>query len=320
MAMRIARLVAGYGAIVCALPYFALKMVWLSGGSLGVADPRVIHDTSMIVLNTVTAGMDLVGIGLALAFTHTWGLRVPAWLLLPPMWVATGLLVRFILVVPLTAIVALPAGASVRVSSGPVEPWVYALVYPGFVGLGLGLVTGFTLYAWRRWGDTLRLETRTWPPGPTHDVQVPLAAVAALMAIASTALHVAWVFGATIGLSAAAVARRSLASSILGGVDAVLTLGAAVGIVTIVRRGGDRRFLPPLALAWVGSGFLFAWSLWQLVNVLGRTALMTGAGAPVAPVIVHLDGLLRLLSGLVIGLVILVLLAERRAAAAAHQP
>lgn len=319
--MRIARLIAGYGAVACALPYLALKVAWLSGSSLGVADPRVIHDTSMIVLNTVTTGMDLVGIGLALAFTHAWGLRVPAWLLLPPMWVATGLLVRFILAVPLTAIVALPVRSSVRVSGGPVEPWVYALVYPGFAGLGLGLVAAFALYAWRRWGDTLRFTTRAWLPGSTHYVQAPLAAFAALMAIASATLHLAWAFGATIGLSAEAVARRALASSILHGIDAALTFGAAAGVVTIVHRvGGDRLFLPPLAMAWMGSGFLFAWSLWQLVNVLGQTALMTGSGSPAAPAIVQLDGLLRLLSGLVIGFVTLVLLAERRAAAEARQP
>lgn len=318
--MRITRLIAGYGAIACALPYLALKVIWLSGGSLGVANPRVMHDTSMTVLNAITAGMDLVGIGMALAFTHDWGLRVPAPLLLAPMWVASGLLARFVLVVPLTALaVGLPFRSSMRVSGGPVEPWVYAVVYSGFTGLGIGLVVGFALYAWRRWSETLRSTTRAWPPGPTHHMQAPLATAAALMAMASAGLHVAWVLGASVGLSAEAVARRTIVSSMLDSVDAVLMVGAAVGIVMMVHRvGGDRPFWVPLALSWVGSGFLFAWGLWQLVNVLGQTALVVAG--PVAPAIVNLDGLLRLLSGLVIGLVTLVLLAERRAAAVTGRP
>jgi hypothetical protein len=38
---RALRLIAGYGAIASALPYLALKIVWLSGGSLGATDPAL---------------------------------------------------------------------------------------------------------------------------------------------------------------------------------------------------------------------------------------------------------------------------------------
>jgi hypothetical protein len=91
-----ARFFIGYGAIACALPYLALKLVWLAGGQLGVADAAMMRDPSMVALNALTAFMDLVGIAIALAFTHQWGLRIPAWLVLPPMWVATGLLSKFV--------------------------------------------------------------------------------------------------------------------------------------------------------------------------------------------------------------------------------
>ena len=62
----------------------ALKVVWLSGGTIGVADVSMMREPSMIALNAVTAGMDLVAIVIAMAFTHRWGLRIPAWLVLPP--------------------------------------------------------------------------------------------------------------------------------------------------------------------------------------------------------------------------------------------
>jgi hypothetical protein len=63
--LRVLRLIAGYGAIASALPYLALKIVWLSGGSLGVAVQSMMRDASMIVLNAITAGMDLVGVSAA---------------------------------------------------------------------------------------------------------------------------------------------------------------------------------------------------------------------------------------------------------------
>jgi hypothetical protein len=104
--------IAGYGAIVCALPYLALKVIWLAGGTLGVADLVTMGATSMVVLNAITAGMDLVGIVLALAFSHPWGLRIPAWLLLPPVWVATGLLTTFVVGVPIFSVLSALAGSS----------------------------------------------------------------------------------------------------------------------------------------------------------------------------------------------------------------
>ena len=147
------------------MPYLALKANWLAGGQLGVAnvdDARRI----MVALNVVTAGMDLAGIAIALAFTHAWGQRVPAWLVLPPAWVAMGLLVRFVLVVPLTPIaralaeVERPHRQHRQHRQQPSQPrsprdrrhlWLYVLVYGEFVGLGLGLSLAFVLYARVRW-------------------------------------------------------------------------------------------------------------------------------------------------------------------------
>src|SRR6266508_4962420 len=184
---RALRLIAGYGAIASALPYLALKIVWLSGGSLGATDPTLMRDTSMIALNLATAGMDLVGVALALAFTHQWGQRIPAWLLLPPMWVATGLLARFIIGVPIVVAAGALAPASVpRAVAGPVQPWVYAVVYTEFAGMGIGLIAAFVLYAKARWAGMLGAPGAVAPPGATHELQVVLANTTAIAAIALT--------------------------------------------------------------------------------------------------------------------------------------
>jgi hypothetical protein len=169
------RLIVGYGAIVCAVPYLALKIVWLTGGDLGVADAAMMHDASMVALNVATAGMDLVAIAIALAFTHAWGQRIPAWLVLPPTWVALGLLTRFVLAAPLAAIAGMLTTRSTPRASGPVQPWVYPLVYTEFVGMGIGLTLAFVFYARVRWSSVFQSTTRTASPDATRRVQVPLA-------------------------------------------------------------------------------------------------------------------------------------------------
>jgi hypothetical protein len=310
--LRVARLIAGYGAIACALPYLALKIVWLAGGTLGVADPTIIRDASMIALNAVTAGMDLVGIGIALAFTHRWGMRIPAWLILPPMWVASGLLARFVVWVPITAAIsALASDALPRVVGGPVRPWVYVLVYIEFAGLGVGLMLAFLLYARTRWADTLQSATGAFQQGATHAVQVPLANTTALLATAAGVLRLAWAFGAPIGLSEEAVARRTILGSLIDAIDGAMMIGAAAGVLMMVHRlGRNTPFWLPLAMIWVGAGSLFAWGLWPLINVLGQTALLRGTERMA---LVDLANLHCVLVGLTMALLTLFVLAERRA-------
>ena len=310
--LRQARLVAGYGAIVCALPYLFLKIVWLAGGTLGVADRRMMATTSMFALNLLTAGMDLVGIGIALAFTHRWGLRIPAWLLLPPMWVATGLLARFVVGVPAAALANALTSNSIPVAGGPVQPWVYVVVYTGFAGLGIGLMVAFVLYAMTRWPEVWRHTTNAVGRDVTHAVQVPLAYTAALMAMAVGLLHLAWTIGATVGLSEQAAARRSIVSFLIDGLDALLAIGAAAGIVVMVHRLGRIPFWLALAVTWIGAGSLFAWGAWFLIVVLGQTALVQGRAEGQA--LLNYVALLRLIAGLVTGLLMLLVVTERRAA------
>jgi hypothetical protein len=305
--------VAGYAALACALPYLALKAVWLAGGSLGVADASAMREPSMIALNAATAGMDLVAIALAMAFAHRWGMRMPAWLVLPPMWVATGLLARFVLAVPLVTVAELvTSGSPPRASGGPVQPWVYSVVYTGFAGMGVGLVLAFVLYARERWAPAFEAATIDAAPARdlTRAVQVPLANAAALISLAVAASELAWALGATSGLGRDLAARRTISSHLLHGIDGSLSLAAALGILSLVPRGGPKmRPWLSLTLAWVGAGSLFGWGLWHMVIVLPDTALARGRTEGMA--LFNLLALLRLLAGLTIGIVMLFVLAER---------
>jgi hypothetical protein len=343
MLHRLVRPLIGYVTIACALPYLALKVNWLAGGELGVANTGIMRETSMVALNVVTAGMDLVGIAIALAFTHAWGQRVPAWLVLPPAWVAMGLLVRFVLAVPLTSLAkALAAGvaalssasaissasalssasasASVSASASsssavaaavgiePVYSWVYVLVYGNFVGFGLGLSLAFVLYARVRWRALFQPSMTASAANATHAVQAPLALAAALIAATLGALHIAWACGATLGLPTALLARRTWSSHVINGVDGIVMTAAAIGILMLVHRPRHQRVWLALALTWIGSGFLFSWGLWGLVNVLANTALVRDR--PAAMAALNLIGLAQLIAGLVIGVVMLFVLAE----------
>ena len=305
------RRVVGYGVILCALPYLALKLNWLAGGNLGIADPVLMHEPTMIALNVVTAFMDVVAIAIALAFTHDWGLRIPAWLVLPPMWVASGLLVRFVVTVPLVAISMAFARESIRVPpGGPVQPWVYAVVYSGFTGMGIGLMLAFVLYARARWRPVF--DASPLPvarPDADRGVTVALATAGALMALAGSALPLAWAFGSTIGIRADLVTGRTFASSLANAADALMCLGAAAGILTMIR--GARSRIPSwlaVTVTWICSASLFSWGLWHLINLLGNTALVRDRlqGMP----LVNLMGLVRFVAGLLIGIASLIVMAR----------
>ena len=310
----------GYAAVLGTLPYLVLKGAWLSGNHLGVLDRSMFEGTSMYVLNTVTAGLDLVAIVVALAFTHSWGLRVPAWLVLVPIWVGTGLLAPIALAMPIAgagAVVAAGGEDAATTTSAFLEPWVQPMVYSGFAWQGVMLIAAFVLYARTRWTDVFTTRTADVARGATRPVQVVLANGAAVLAFGVAALHLVRAFGGTVGLSADAIAARTWSTHVVEGVSGLMALAAALGILALVHRRGRERFWVPLAVTWLGAGASFAWGLWGTVNVLAGSALVRGADPqPVA----HLHDLAKVLAGLVIGLTALMVLAERRGSSAGQLP
>lgn len=235
------RLLVGWAAVLGTVPYLVLKTAWLTGSTVGVADPSVFLDDGVFVANAVTAGMDFVVIVVALALTYSWGRRIPGFVVLVPVWVGTGFLVPIAVLLPTLDF----SGAQPFL-----EPWVSPLVYGGFAWQGAMLTAAFFFYARERWGFVFRVDTG----------QVP--AAGAVRAVAAYA-------GA---LLAVASGIRSLTQN---PVFAVLAFGAAAGTVVMTSRVRGP-FWVPVVVTWVGAGSLFAWGSWTAVTSFGDTFLADG--------------------------------------------
>jgi hypothetical protein len=302
------RIVAGYAAVAAALPYLSLKIAWLSGATIGFADPAFAHSPGLYALNALTAGLDLAAILVALAFTHRWGQRVPAWLVLLPTWVGTGLLAPIAVIGPFAAGYTLLSGNAVVPVDGPVRPWVYAMVYTGFVCEGLALATAFVLYARQRWPLAFSSRVTDAEPGATSGLQAVIGRGAAVLAGLLGAAHLAWALGITAGQPDG----RGVTAHVIDGVYGVLALAAAAGVLALVgrpARGG--RLWAPVTLVWAGSGSMFAWGAWGMVIVLSGSVIggdKTGLAA------VNLVAFGKVVAGVLIGTVAAFALAERHAA------
>ncbi len=304
------RLIAGYGAIVFMLPYLALKIAWLSGNPLGFHDEALVGQRGMIAANALSFGMDFIAVGLALTFTHRWGLRMPAWLVLFPMWVATGFLVPSIVIAPIALVREALVSNPVPSTNTMLEPWVGRVVGASFAGQGAALIVAFVLYVRIRWAELLQSTTRGTAAGPTHPVQAPLANVAALMAFAAGGLHLYWAFGGTT--------RPTAPSYLLNGIWGSLSTAAAASILTLVHRWGRAPFQLLLTLTWIGAGSLFAWGLWTLILVLPGITLGRPAADRMA--LYNCLSFIKFTAGMLMGFVMVVLLAERQAALRSRAP
>ncbi|MEU8309882.1 hypothetical protein AB0C84_40555 [Actinomadura sp. NPDC048955] len=312
-----ARLAVCAATIAACVPYLTIKIAWLAGSTVGWNDPAAAEGSALYVGNAITLGMDAAAVLVAAAFTFRWGRRIPAWLVLAPIWVAVGLLTPIVLAVPLgTLLQTLFSSEPLTGDGNALQGWVYGVVYAGFTVQGIGLLTAFVLYARDRWPRTFEIRTRSVPKGPTHALQVLLARGAAVPAAAFAAAQLYWAFGGTAGLHGREAADRNLAQQLADGVEGLLAVAAAAALVLIVRRAArPGRFAVPLAVAWAGSGTMFAASLYGLLVVLGRPGFL----APDAASATGLVALAGVLAGLVTGLTGAVLLAESRSALAEGQ-
>lgn len=292
--------VIGAAAVAITAPYLALKVAWLAGSTIGMADPAAFASPMYVVGNLATIGMDAVAILLALALTRPWGRRLPAGLVLFPAWVAIGFLA------PLAVIMlgAPAAFADPALAEGALRPWVYLLVYGAFAAQGLLLMAAFALYARERWGAALRGRhgaARPGPasaarPGPASAGRTTLISVAVALAAAVGALDLAWARGAHIDLPAAVVADPPVAHRLTSAVYAAFALAAAAGLPLLARRarrGG--RLWAPLVLTWAGGGSLFAYGGWQLATMAANPTIGT-------PLLAVATGV-RVLAGILVGTV-----------------
>ncbi|QKV91701.1 hypothetical protein HUT19_08025 [Streptomyces sp. NA02950] len=258
-----------YGAAVALTPYALIKVSWVVGSLLGLVPIGEGFDLAgWVVLNTVTIGMAAIGIALALALVRPWGMRLPGRPVMFCGWVGSGFLVSVLPYAVLTALVDSGGGdrGGDRGDGGPGMPgWEAFLVQFGFVGMGLGLAVALPAYLRRRRPDAF-----------TGRVSVRVPWAAGLAAVVG-AVWLYWAFGGTLGI--AHPARRTTDGAVLTGLGALWALAGAAALLLLSRPPQPRpaRRLP-LALCWLGSGSLFAWSGWKLPFTL-FVALAQPAGA-----------------------------------------
>jgi hypothetical protein len=294
---RSIRLLVGYLAVAGALPYAALKIAWLSGSSVGWTDPGLAHDSGVYAANAVTLGLEVVAVLLALAFTHGWGLRVPSWLVVPPIWVGTGLLAPIAVLTPVTALLAV-GGIGPDTASAPVQPWVYQMVYAGFMVEALALLAAFVWHVRVRWPELFQTRVGDVGAGVTRGVQVAMGSAAAVLAALAGCAHLAWAFGPTAGMSAQWVAARDALTPTREVIDALFVFAGAAGLLMIVLRVRARtRLWVPLVLAWTGSGAMFSL---PAITLTGRLGMLARIDAGFLPNLVDLD---NIIAGLLIATV-----------------
>ncbi|MCX5196554.1 hypothetical protein OOK31_22135 [Streptomyces sp. NBC_00249] len=257
-------------ALAATLPYLTLKAAWVAGSDLGIPKGSVLLEPGLFfpVANAVTLLMDSCVILLVLVLTRPWGLRVPGWLLTVPVYVATGLLTPIVLGFPAQLLVkalGMGAGEAAKAAQPPfLDPWVFGVVYGGFIVQGLALAGLFVPYARERWGAGLRGALGQRLPSPTGVV----AGAAAVAGTGEAAVSLYWAFGGSAGLPAQRVAVYSAETGVVSAAHAVCALGGVVGVV-LLARGGGRRAAWPLALAWIGSAAALSWGMWMLGATLG---------------------------------------------------
>ncbi|MFF1560076.1 hypothetical protein [Streptomyces sp. NPDC058279] len=259
-------------ALAATVPYLCLKGAWLAGSRIGIPDGSVLLEPGMFfkVANAVTLVMDSAVIVLVLVFTRSWGIRVPTWLLTVPVFIATGLLVPIVVAFPaqrLMAVAGVGSGAAAEAAKEPfLDPWVFNVVYSGFIVQAIALAGLFVPYARKRWGSRWQGVLGERLPSPTGVV----AGAAAVTAVAVAAVQLFWAFGGTAGLSASQIARFDPQTGAVSATHAICALAAGAGAVNLAR-GGARRARGALAVAWTGSAAAACWGLWLLIASTGAT-------------------------------------------------
>ena len=167
--------------LVAVTPYVLLKMAWLAGGDVGVTpggDAGALHTPEVVAGNLVTVALMGVAVLLAVSLARPGGPRLPAWALVVLGGGSAGLLAHVLIGLPVgAALEYLSLGRLSTGTGGDLEPWVYALVYPGFGLLGLALGVLLVSHALDRWPAVFAL-----PPRVTS-VPVLLAGVVGLVPI-----------------------------------------------------------------------------------------------------------------------------------------
>ncbi|MFF7412976.1 hypothetical protein [Streptomyces lydicus] len=315
--VRTTRTVLRVTTLAACVPYLSLKIAWIAGSRIGIPEGSALRrdGNSLMALNALTVLMDAAVIVLAFLLTRPWGQRVPSWLLALPMWCATGLLAPIVAVFPAQTLAAAvrggPPGAGGGSPDALLAPWVWSLVYTGFIVQALALGTLFVLYARERWAPLWRGRIGTLPDSPTRSARRLTAAAVAVLSLLPATTHLLWASGSTTGLNPARAAATDLDSRLNDAGYVLFALLTAVGALAL-GYGRSRRvpLLLPLAATWIGSGALAGWGGW-----LTLTTLSAGAGDPKLPSpLLSLTYAVQMIVGMLVAVAGAHFFAEREAA------
>ena len=152
-------------AVVATVPYVILKLMWLSGSTIGMtnsAGAAEMSGTRFVTGNVVTVLMMLTALLFVFAVTRPRARRVPAWLVLVLGAGATGLLAPILLGLPVGLVIQLAVDGYVKPADDTgLATWVFAVVYAGFGMLAVAMAVLVTAYVLERWGQLM-----TTPPHP----------------------------------------------------------------------------------------------------------------------------------------------------------
>lgn len=270
------RLIIGYTLVAATVPYILLKIVWLSGGTLGMNDPQFFNENGFVIGNAVTLAMDAFAIFLALALTHRWGEKLPAGIVLFPVWTATGLLAPILVIMIFSPLVF----GQIEAADSPLQSWVFAMVYGGFAVQGVLLLTAFIFYVRNRWTH-LRFgqNVATFPRAAILRERLLISCGAGL-ALILIVFYFFWLSGVKTGLPKGILELPSGAFYLTLIVHAGFTVLAAIGAI-FLSRSISRGFitLPSLILVWIGAGALFGWGSWEFFIALGNPAFSSFAAS-----------------------------------------
>lgn len=262
-------------AIASCLPYLVLKVAWIAGSRIGIPSGSSLldEDTRALLMgvNAVTVLMDAAVIVLALVLTRPRGRRVPAPLLVFPMWAATGLLTPIMAGFPVQLAVGLFTGPDEKPASNSapfLDDWVYGIVYGGFIAQGLSLGILFVWYARDRWGHVWQGRLGGLPRDTCGRAARTASVAGALLALVPVTVHLMWAAGSTTGLPRQRIDERTGSFYALESLNAVTAAVAAAGLLLLVFAPRAAAFarLPvkvPLAVAWAGSGAVGCWGAWK---------------------------------------------------------
>ncbi|MFI9049925.1 hypothetical protein [Streptomyces sp. NPDC053427] len=302
--------------LAACVPYLSLKIAWIAGGRIGIPQGSALRrdGNSLMALNGLTLLMDGAVILLAFLLTRPWGRRVPSWLLALPMWCATGLLAPIVAAFPVQTLGAALHGSKVTDDGAAalLDPWVWTLVYSGFIVQALSLGTLFVLYARERWGRLWRGRTGDLPAGPTRSARRLTAGAAIALALLPAAMHLLWAAGGTAGLGPERAAAQGFDARVNDASYVLFSVLTMAGVLMLgYGRGRRVPVLVPLAAAWTGSGALACWGGWLLLTTLNCTA-----GDPKLPTPpMNLTYAVQMITGILVAAAGAHFFAERRAEA-----